>query len=130
MTDPSVAERIDGTSSEAPAQAARRFAALSGEIRGCAILAGGEVLAASGRKARWAEAAQALLKAADRAAGEQATHAQVATEEGEVFAVRSAGLSMVAVTGRFTLASLVFADMRAALRQAQSRPASPISEAA
>jgi len=87
-------------------------------------------MAATGSETRWAAAAGALLEAADRAAGEKATHAHVATEEGEVFAVRSAGLSMVAVTGRFTLASLVFADMRAALRQAQSRPARPISEAA
>jgi len=104
--------------------------ALSGEIRGCAILHGGEVAAATGSDARWLEAAGALLDAADRAAGEEATHAHVATEEGEVFAVRSGGLSMVAVTARFTLASLVFADMRAALRQAQLRPASPNSEAA
>jgi hypothetical protein len=130
MTDPSVADRFRAPSSAAPAQAIRRFSALSGEIRGCAILDGGEVAAATGTEARWLEAAGALLEAADRAAGEEATHAHVATEEGEVFAVRSGGLSMVAVTARFTLASLVFADMRAALRQAQARPARPISEAA
>lgn len=130
MTDPSAADRFPGPSPEAPAQAIRRFSALSGEIRGCAILDGEKVAAASGSETRWVEAAGALLAAADRAAGEEATHAHVATEEGEVFAVRSGRLSMVAVTARFTLASLVFADMRAALRQAHYRPARPISEAA
>ncbi len=62
----------------------------------------------------------------------QATHAHVATEEGEVFVVRSGDLAMVAVTARFTLASLMFADMRAALRLAreQSVPAPATAEAA
>ena len=87
-------------------------------------------MAASGTPAQWADAGSALLEAADRAAGSQATHAHVATEEGEVFAVRSSGLAMVAVTSRFTLASLVFADMRATLRLAQAVPAPAAAEAA
>jgi hypothetical protein len=40
----------------------------------------------------------------------------VATEDGEAFAVRLEELAMVAVTERFTLASLVIFDMRAVLR--------------
>ena len=59
----------------------------------------------------------ALLAAADKAAGGRATHAHVATEEGEVFAVARAA-SDGRRDVRFTLASLVFADMRAALRRA------------
>lgn len=59
-----------------------------------------------------------MLAAADSAAGETATHAHVATGEGEAFVVRLGTLAMVAVTGRFTLASLVLADMRTTLREA------------
>ena len=36
--------------------------------------------------------------------------------------MRSGDLAMVAVTARFTLASLMFADMRAALRLAREHP--------
>ena len=109
-----------------------RFEAASPDVRGCAIFGAGEVLAASDTASRWADAGTALLKAADTAAGTQATHAHVATEEGEVFVVRSGDLAMVAVTARFTLASLMFADMRAALRLArkQAVPAPASAEAA
>lgn len=124
MADPLVADAtrgIDSTASpEASAHAVEAFMAAAGEIRGCAILDSGGVLASSGNDARWAEASHALLEAADSAAGESATHAHVATEEGEAFAVRSGELAMVAVASRFTLASLVAADMRAALRQAKA----------
>lgn len=119
MADPSLAERTKGASPEASAQAIARFAGASREVRGCALLSADGVVAASGPKEPWEEAGRALLEAADRAAGAVATHAHVATEEGEVFAVRSGELAMVAVTSRYTLASLVFADMRAALRQAR-----------
>ncbi len=40
----------------------------------------------------------------------------IATEQGEVFALRHAGLAAVAVTDRFALASLLFFDMRSVLR--------------
>ena len=61
-----------------------------------------------------------------RPRAQRATHAHVATEEGEAFAVRSGDLAMVAVTERFALASLVFADMRAALeRPRASAPRRP-----
>ena len=83
--------------------------AATSEMRGCAILGPGGVLASSGDDSLWAEAARALLEAADRAAGNRATHAHVATEEGEAFATRSGDLAMVAVASRFALASLVLA---------------------
>ena len=102
-----------------------RFTALSPEIRGCAIIGPGGLTRGSGDEADWIEAA-ALLKAADTAAGAPATHTHVATEEGEVYAIRQGDLAMVAVTDRFTLASLVLADMRAALREA-ARAAQPTS---
>ena len=93
-----------------------RFRSLSSDVRGCALLGPDGVLAATGDPARWLEPARAMLDAADSAAGATASHAHVATEDGEAYAVRHAGLAMVAVTERFTLASLVLADMRAALR--------------
>jgi len=105
---------------EPPPQAAARagtwFLSLSPEIRGFAILGPRGLLASSDETDEWLEPARALLAAADDAAGGFASHAHVATEEGEAYAVRHAGLAIVAVTERFTLASLVLADMRAALR--------------
>ena len=93
-----------------------RFLALSADVRGCAVLEAGRVLASSGDPLRWGDAAVALLDAADRAASGAAEHAHVATEDGEVFAARTGDWAIVAVTERFTLASLVLADMRAVLR--------------
>lgn len=90
---------------------------MSADLRGCALLgAGGQVLAATGERDRWGAAAADLLTAADEAGGEPAGHVHVAAEDGEVFAVREDGLTMVAVTERFTLASLMVFDMRAVLR--------------
>lgn len=87
-------------------------------MRGCAIFDEDSILGATGGGEGWLEAGRALLDAADRAAGAEATHAHVATEDGEAFVLRTGSLAMVAVTDRFVLASLVFADMRAALREA------------
>jgi len=90
---------------------------MSPDLRGGAILAGdGAVLAASGRADRWREDAAALLTASDRAGGEPVEQVHIATEQGEVFALRHAGLSAVTVTERFALASLMFFDMRSVLR--------------
>ena len=130
MADPSVAEPSRGLSAEASALAIKRFSALSREVRGSAILGLDGVVAASGSENGWAEAGSSLLGAADRAAGKPASHAHVATEEGEVFAVRAGDLAMVAVTSRFTLASLVFADMRSALKQVREDAAAPPAKAA
>lgn len=108
-----------------------RFEGLSADIHGAAILGPGNgVLATSGRADPWRVAAAALLEAADAAAGEPATQAHVATEEGEVFAVRHAGLAMVAVTRRFVLASLVMSDMRATLRAVSQAAVPVVQEAA
>lgn len=95
-----------------------RMREMSADLRGCAVLGSrGEALATSGDRERWEEACRALLEAADAAGGEQASQLHVATEEGEVFAVRHRGLAMVAVGDRFALASLMLSDMRMVLRE-------------
>ena len=97
--------------------AVARLVEMSSELRGCAILAeDGTALAASGDLEAWAGVARALLAAADAAAGEPAGHAHIGTEDGEVFAVRHEGFALVAASERFALASLMFFDMRAVLR--------------
>jgi predicted regulator of Ras-like GTPase activity (Roadblock/LC7/MglB family) len=111
----------DGINSAIPGEAAERALAylteMSPDLRGGAIIdADGAVLAASDRPERWREDAAALLEAADRAGEEPVEQVHVATEQGEVFALRHAGLTAVAVTDRFALASLLFFDMRALLR--------------
>lgn len=104
-------------SAEDAERAVARMGEMSADLRGCALLGpGGEVLAATGDPARWADAAGALLEAADSARGEPAGHVHVATEDGEVFAVRNGGLAIVVVAERFTLASLMTFDMRTVLR--------------
>jgi hypothetical protein len=91
---------------------------ISPEMRGCAILSeAGEVLAASGDEERWGEAGRELIAAGDAAGSEPVAHAHVATGDGEAFCVREGRLVAVAVTERFTLASLMLFDMRIALRQ-------------
>jgi hypothetical protein len=94
-----------------------RMTEMSADLRGCAILdASGSLMAASGDAEAWGSAAASLLRAADAAGERHATQAHVATEEGEVFAVREGGLAMIAVAERFTLASLMLFDMRTVLR--------------
>jgi hypothetical protein len=106
--------------SEESAEAALEFLAeMSPDLRGAAILgSGGEVLAATGDEwARWREDAAALFAAADGAEGAPVEQVHIATEQGEVFAVRNAGLTAVSVTDRFALASLMLFDMRSMLRE-------------
>jgi predicted regulator of Ras-like GTPase activity (Roadblock/LC7/MglB family) len=100
-----------------PAGAVAYLTEMSADLRGCAVLdSGGEVLAASGDAQRWARGAKALFEAADGAGEEPVEHIHVATEDGEVFAVRDGEHALVAVTDRFALASLMVFDMRAVLR--------------
>jgi hypothetical protein len=105
-------------SRETAEAAVARVREMSADLRGCAVLdAGGEALAATGDPARWQESAAVLLGAADLAGGERAESLHVGTEDGEVFAVRHGDLAMVAVSERFTLASLMLFDMRTVLRE-------------
>jgi len=90
---------------------------MSPDLRGAAIFdSDGAVLAASDDAGRWREDAATLFAVADRADGEQVEQIHIGTEQGEVFALRHAGLAAIAVTERFALASLTFFDMRALLR--------------
>jgi predicted regulator of Ras-like GTPase activity (Roadblock/LC7/MglB family) len=105
------------------AEAALEFLGeMSPDLRGAAILGPeGEVLAASGEEPeRWREDAAALFAAADGAEEAPVEQIHIATEQGEVFAIRNAGLAAVAVTDRFALASLLFFDMRSMLRELAS----------
>jgi predicted regulator of Ras-like GTPase activity (Roadblock/LC7/MglB family) len=104
-------------SGEAAAAALAFLNEMSPDLRGAAIVGPeGSVLAATGDPERWGEDAAALLEAADGAGGEPVEQVHIGTEQGEVFALRHAGLLAVAVTERFALASLMLFDMRSLLR--------------
>jgi predicted regulator of Ras-like GTPase activity (Roadblock/LC7/MglB family) len=114
VPDAAATEAVSGDSAEA---ALAFLAEVSPDLRGAAILAGdGSVLAAAGEPERWSEDAAALFVAADAAGDEPVEQVHVATEQGEVFALRHEGLAAIAVTDRFALASLMLFDMRATLR--------------
>jgi predicted regulator of Ras-like GTPase activity (Roadblock/LC7/MglB family) len=111
------------TPSAESAEAALAFLTeMSPDLRGAAILGpGGEVLAATGEEpGRWNDDAAALFAAADAAEGASVEQVHIATEQGEVFAIRNQGLAAVAVTDRFALASLMLFDMRSLLRELAS----------
>lgn len=95
------------------------LAEMSPDLRGAAIIGpDGEVLAAtSGEPERWREDAATLFAAADAAEGAPVEQVHIATEQGEVFAIRNEGLAAVSVTDRFALASLMLYDMRSTLRE-------------
>jgi predicted regulator of Ras-like GTPase activity (Roadblock/LC7/MglB family) len=114
MPDVATTEVVPGDAAEA---ALAFLTEMSPDLRGAAILdAAGAVLAATGEGERWREDTAALFAVADRAGEEPAEQVHVATEQGEVFALRHAGLAAVAVTERFALASLMLFDMRSTLR--------------
>jgi predicted regulator of Ras-like GTPase activity (Roadblock/LC7/MglB family) len=109
------------------AQAALAFLTeMSPDLRGAAIVAAdGAVLAASGESGRWGEDVANLFAVADAAGNEPVEQVHVATEQGEVFALRHQGLAAVAVAERFVLASLLFFDMRSILRDLASSTLGP-----
>ena len=106
-------------SGESAGGALEFLAEMSPDLRGAAIFGpDGEVLATTdGDPERWREDADALFAAADEAEGTAVEQVHIATEQGEVFGIRSAGLAAVSVTDRFALASLMLFDLRSALRQ-------------
>jgi hypothetical protein len=106
--------------SEESAEAALAYLAeMSPDLRGAAVLGPrGEVLAATGEEPeRWGEDAAALFSVADAAEDRSVEQVHIATEQGEVFAIRNKGLAAVSVTERFALASLMLFDMRSMLRE-------------
>ena len=114
MPDAQASEAVSG---DAAAGALAYLTEMSPDLRGAAILgADGSVLAASDPSSHWGEGVATLFEVADGADGEPVEQVHIGTEQGEVFALRHAGLAAVAVTERFALASLTFFDMRALLR--------------
>lgn len=114
MADGETSGTITGDSA---ATALAYLGEMSPDLRGGAILDdAGAVLASSGHPDRWREDAATLFDVADRAEAEPVEQVHIATEQGEVFAVRHRGLAAIAVTDRFALASLLLFDMRAILR--------------
>jgi predicted regulator of Ras-like GTPase activity (Roadblock/LC7/MglB family) len=126
MPDDAATEAVSGEAAEG---ALAYLSEMSPDLRGAAILGpGGEVLAASDQPDRWREDAATLFEVADRAGGEPVEQIHIGTEQGEVFALRHAGLTAVAVTERFALASLTFFDMRSLLRDlAAAKPLPTLS---
>jgi predicted regulator of Ras-like GTPase activity (Roadblock/LC7/MglB family) len=114
MADGETSTAVSGDAAEG---ALAFLAEMSPDLRGAAILAGdGAVLAADGDAERWREDAAALFAVADGADDEPVEQVHIGTEQGEVFALRHAGLAAIAVTERFALASLTFFDLRMLLR--------------
>jgi len=124
MPDAVAAARPSGESAEA---ALAFLTEMSPDLRGAAILGpDGELLAATGEEPeRWREDAAALFVAADGAEDVPVEQMHIATEQGEVFAVRNAGLAAVTVTDRFALASLMLFDMGSTLRRLASSDFGP-----
>lgn len=116
------AAAADAPSSESAEAALAFLTEMSPDLRGAAVLGPeGEVLAASGEEPeRWGEDAAALFAVADAAEGVPVEQVHIATEQGEVFAIRNEGLAAVSVTERFALASLMLFDMRSMLRELAS----------
>lgn len=106
-------------SSESAEAALAFLAEMSPDLRGAAVLGpDGAVLAATGEEPeRWAADAKALFAVADAAEGVPVEQVHIATEQGEVFAIRNEGLAAISVTDRFALASLLLFDMRSLLRE-------------
>ncbi|MCB0865283.1 MAG: hypothetical protein KDB58_06180 [Solirubrobacterales bacterium] len=92
---------------------------MSADLRACALLGPGDEVLACSSEAPWAEQVDELWSAAEdaRRAPQPPTQVHVGSEGGEVFALRDGGVTAVAVTDRFTLESLMFCDLRAALRE-------------
>jgi predicted regulator of Ras-like GTPase activity (Roadblock/LC7/MglB family) len=112
-------------SGDAAEHALAYLAEMSADLRGAAILGPeGAVIAASGDAERWQDDGAALLTVADGAGEEPVEQVHIGTGQGEVFAVRQDGLTAIAVTERFVLASLMFFDLRSILRDLVS-PTSP-----
>lgn len=116
-----MADGYAATSEPAAERAVERLVEMAADVRGCAILdRDGEVLAAS-NDAEWAKRAGELWGAAGEGGGAPPNQIHVATDVGEVFAVRPRdGASAIVVSGRFALESLMFCDLRAALRELEA----------
>jgi len=105
---------------EAASRVLENLAELEPELVSAAILdQNRDAVAVTSDSSSWPVEAANLLQALEDGSGEEKfDSAHIACADGEVFAVAESGLSLVAVTGRFVLASLTSYDMRMALRDA------------
>lgn len=97
------------------------LAELEPELVSAGIFRDREPVAVTSSADGWPEAALEVMDAVSAASpSDPVDSAHVASSSGEVFVVSDSGLDLVAVTGRFVLASLTAYDMRMALRDAAS----------
>lgn len=91
---------------------------LEPEIRVAAIIDGGGAVLESSETgtSNFGPAAVGLIEAVDGAGNKPFDSCHIASDDAEVFVVREGDLSLVAVTERFVLASLMAFDMRMTLR--------------
>jgi hypothetical protein len=92
-----------------------RVEELSRDLRCVALFESGRLLAAS-CEGEWEELGTELWAAAEEAHPD-AEQVHVGGPDGELFALRAGPLSAIAASERFTLASLMFCDLRAILRE-------------
>jgi hypothetical protein len=91
-------------------------------LRSCAILDSTGAVVAESAPNEWAVGATEIWSSAADESRPEPTQVHIANEYGEVYAVRGPAGSAIAVTDRFTLASLMFCDLRSALRGLEAQP--------
>jgi hypothetical protein len=90
---------------------------MSADLRSCAIVDASAGVLAESEANDWKASAEELWSAADELPGAPVTQVHVATDDGELFAARAGGLSVLALSARHALASLMFCDLRSVLRE-------------
>lgn len=95
---------------------------LEPDLRGAAIFdPQGDLIECSvGAGSGFAEAAAKLVSELEAGADEPIDSCHIASDDAEVFLVREAGLTLVAVAERFVLSSLMTYDIRMTLRDLSS----------
>jgi len=98
-----------------------KLAELSADLLSAALVAADGTVLASTDEAPWSERTAQLWEAADSTSASTGSGSvnqlHIAADAAEVFAVREEGVTAIAVTDRFALESLMFCDLRAALRE-------------
>lgn len=106
--------------SDAAGRAVRKLLGYDSGIRACAILAADGQPVASSADLPWRRYMEPIFAAVESEVEALAVEIAIATEGGELIAVRDAdgrGRTAVALVDRHALGSLVSTDLRSALRQ-------------